>query len=114
MRIASFNLENLDLVSRSGITIEERAEILRPQLERLRADILCLQEVNGQRVGDEERRSPHALNTLLKHTPYETFHRASTSGPGGSGLADVHNLVILSRQPIRAHRDTCRRSPTGL
>jgi len=104
MRIASFNLENLELASRSGVTIEERADILRPQLERLRADILCLQEVNGERSGHEERRSLHALDSLLKGTLYETFHRVTTSGPGGSGVADVHNLVILSRQPILAHR----------
>jgi endonuclease/exonuclease/phosphatase family metal-dependent hydrolase len=105
MRIASFNLENLELVSRSGVTIEERADILRPQLERLRADILCLQEVNGQRAGQEEKRSAYALDFLVRGTPYETFHRATTTGPGGGGLADVHNLVTLSRQPIRAHRE---------
>ncbi len=105
MRIASFNLENLELVSRSGVTIEERADILRPQFERLRADILCLQEVNGQRLEHEAQRSPHALDSLLKGTPYETFHRATTSGPSGSGVADVHNLVILSRKPILAHRE---------
>ncbi len=105
MRIASFNLENLDLVSRSGVTIEERADVLRPQLGRLRADILCLQEVNGQRSGHEVHRSPHALDALLQGTPYETFHRATTSGPGGSGVAGVHNLVILSRKPILAHRE---------
>ncbi len=105
MRIASFNLENLELVSRSGVTIEERADILRPQLERLRADILCLQEVNGQRSGHEEHRSVHALDALLKETPYQSFHRVTTSGPGGSGVADVHNLVILSRRPILAHRE---------
>ncbi len=105
MRIASFNLENLELVSRSGVTIEERADILRPQLERLRADILCLQEVNGQRSGHEEHRSVHALDALLKETPYRSFHRVTTSGPGGSGAADVHNLVILSRRPILSHRE---------
>jgi endonuclease/exonuclease/phosphatase family metal-dependent hydrolase len=105
MRIASFNLENLELASRSGVTIEERADILRPQLERLRADILCLQEVNGQRAGHEAQRSAYALDALLKGTPYETFYRATTSGPGGAGLADVHNLVTLSRQPVRSHRE---------
>ncbi len=105
MRIASFNLENLELVSRSHVTIEERADILRPQFERLRADILCLQEINGQRTGHEEHRSLHALDTLLKGTPYETFHRVTTIGRSGSGVADVHNLVILSRRPILAHRE---------
>ena len=69
------------------------------------APFLCLQEVNGQRSEQEEHRSPHALDLLLQGTPYETFHRATTSGPGGSGVADVHNLVILSRPPILAHRE---------
>ena len=104
MRIASFNLESLDLLSRSGVTIEERADVLRPQLERLRADVICLQEVNSQRAAHEEHRSLHALDLLLKGTPYEAFHRATTRGPGGSGVADVHNLVILSRHPVISHR----------
>ena len=104
MRIASFNLESLDLLSRSGVTIEERADVLRPQLDRLRADVICLQEVNGQRAAHEEHRSLHALDLLLKGTPYEAFHRATTRGPGGSGVADVHNLVILSRHPVISHR----------
>lgn len=105
MRIASFNLESLELRSRSGVTIEERVEILRPQLERLRADVICLQEVNGQRAAHEDRRSLHALDSLLKGTPYEAFHRVATLGPAGSGVADVHNLVVLSRRPILSHRE---------
>jgi endonuclease/exonuclease/phosphatase family metal-dependent hydrolase len=105
MRIASFNLENLDWRSPSGVTIEERAEILRPQLERLRADVLCLQEVNGQRTAHEELRSLHALDFLLKGTSYESFHRAATLSPSGAGAVDVHNLVILSQPRILAHRE---------
>ena len=57
MRIASFNLESLEPVSRAGVPLGERAEILRPQLERLRADVICLQEVNGQRGPGEQLRS---------------------------------------------------------
>ncbi len=105
MRIASFNLENLDLRTRSGVTIEQRADILRPQLERLRADVICLQEVNGQRAAHEDHRSLRALDSLLKGTSYEAFHRVTTHGPAGSGVADVHNLVVLSRRPILSHRE---------
>jgi len=41
---------------------------------------------------------------LLQGTGYETFQRASTTGPSGRGVASVHNLVTLSRFPIRQHR----------
>ena len=105
MRIASFNLESLEPVSRAGVPLGERAEILRPQLERLRADVICLQEVNGQRGPGEQLRSLHALDDLLKGTPYQSYERVSTTGSEGSGVADVHNLVILSHYPIVAHRE---------
>jgi hypothetical protein len=90
MRVATFNLESLDA------PVAPRARLLRPALERLDADILCLQEVNGQKVGG--RRMLAALDELLLGTPYAGFHRASTRF--GKGVADVHNLVTLSRFPI--------------
>lgn len=104
MRIATFNLESLEPVSRGGVTIAERASVLRPQLERLDADVLCLQEVNGQRRPGEQTRALLALETLLAGSRYADHHRVATSSSHG-GVADVHNLVILSRQPIVAHRE---------
>ena len=104
MRIATFNLESLDLPPRAAMPLEARAEILRPALERLRADILCLQEVNGQHVPGERDRTLAALDRLLAGTRYAGYARAATTGPTGHGAADVHNLVTLSRYPIRAHR----------
>ena len=53
-RIATFNIENLDedKNDRDGNivrpTFSERAAVLRPAIERLRADIICFQEVHGQ------------------------------------------------------------------
>ena len=38
-------------------------------------------------------------------TPYAGYHRAATTGPGGHGVADVHNLVTLSRWPIIESRE---------
>jgi len=105
MRIATFNLESLDLASGDGLALENRLDILRPQLQRLEADILCLQEVNGQRRRGMDRRSLEALDVLLAGTRYATYARVATSGPGGHGVADVHNLVTLSRLPIRSHRE---------
>lgn len=67
--IAVFNLENLDDADRPP-TLCERIAVMRPQLVRLNADILCLQEVNGQ----EEPGHPHSLmvlGKLLAGTPYD-------------------------------------------
>jgi endonuclease/exonuclease/phosphatase family metal-dependent hydrolase len=105
MRIATFNLESLDLPPKASVALEERAEILRPQLERVDADILCLQEVNAQRRSGAEMRTLEALDSLLAGTKYERYARASTSGPAGHGAADVHNLVTLSRWPIERHSE---------
>jgi endonuclease/exonuclease/phosphatase family metal-dependent hydrolase len=54
--------------------------------------------------GEPERRLG-ALDLLLKGTRYETYHRATTSGANGRGVASVHNLVTLSRFPIRQRRE---------
>lgn len=109
MRIASFNLENLERISRAGVTLAQRASLLRPQLQRLRADIVCLQEVNSQRLPGSRTRSLLALDELLEGTRYQAYHCVSTAASAGGkleggNLADVHNLVILSRFPIAAHR----------
>lgn len=101
MRLATFNLESLDLPPRASRPIEARVEMLRPELERAAADILCLQEVNGQHMPDSPDRVLAALDQLLEGTPYASFARASTLSPGGHGVADVHNLVTLSRWPIQ-------------
>lgn len=105
MRLATFNVESLDLPPKAKIPLAVRAEALRPALARLDADILCLQEVNGQHVPDRPERVLAALDQLLEGTPYASYERISTRGPDGLGVADVHNLVTLSRYPIRAGRE---------
>jgi len=105
MRISTFNLESLDLPPKAHVSIEARAEILRPALARLDADVLCLQEVNSQRVAGGKARALVALDRLLEGTRYATYQRAFTTAPGGEGAADVHNLVMLSRWPIREVRE---------
>jgi Predicted extracellular nuclease len=72
---------------------------MRPQLLRLNADILCLQEVNGQEEVGHPRRLL-ALDSLLQETQYAGFHRVSTMAESGSGVYDERNLVILSRYEI--------------
>lgn len=105
MRLASFNLESLDVAPKGGPALEERIAVLRPQLERIAADILCLQEVNGQKLPGRSERSLDALERLLAGTPYAGFERASTRGHDGRGVLDVHNLVVLSRWPLRTVRE---------
>ncbi|MCC7252508.1 endonuclease/exonuclease/phosphatase family protein, partial [Hyphomicrobium sp.] len=98
MRVATFNIESLDA------PVAPRAGVLRPMLERLDADIVCLQEVNAQHVPGSRDRVFAALDELMKGTRYEQFDRAATHLTGRAGPADVHNLVTLSRFPIRTSR----------
>lgn len=99
-RLATFNLENLDADGAGGLSLDERAALLRPQLARLRADILCLQEVNGRDRPDGSRDLAH-LDRLIEGTPYAGYARAVTAGRHGKVL-DKHNLVVFSRYAITA------------
>ncbi len=116
MRIATFNLENLDLPPKAALPLETRAEVLRPELQRLRADVLCLQEVNGQHIHGQPGRHLVALDALLEGTEYAGFNRAVShvqpQGREGTAqieqsapISDVHNLVTLSRYPIVSVRE---------
>lgn len=103
-RLATFNLENLDWSATRSEAFARRTDALRPVLEALDADILCLQEIHGQRLHKHAPRQYLALDKLLDSTRYAGFHRATTVRPGGDAPADVHNLAILSRWPIQAQR----------
>ena len=100
MRVATFNLENLD--ETKNPSLEERIAILRPQLLRLNADILCLQEVNGQEM-PREKRQLLALKALLAGTPYSDFAMATTV-TSNDEVFDLRNLVILSKYPLLSSR----------
>jgi endonuclease/exonuclease/phosphatase family metal-dependent hydrolase len=102
LRIATFNLENLDDKPGQRPTLDERISVMRPQLVRLNADILCLQEVNGQEEPGHPRRLL-ALEKLLASTPCAGYHRVSTMTADGTQVYDVRNLVILSRYEITEH-----------
>lgn len=101
LRIATFNLWNFD--DRDGLrpSIDERIAVMRPQLVRINADVLCLQEVNGQR--DHQSIRLRALNRLLEGTPYAGFNRIATHDEDGR-IYDDRNLVILSRFEILDHQ----------
>jgi endonuclease/exonuclease/phosphatase family metal-dependent hydrolase len=96
MRIATFNVENLD--EESSPALSERIAILRPQLLRLNAGVLCLQEVHGQERAGQPR-SLLALHALIEGTPYQGFNITYTETSADQAY-DKRNLVILSRHPI--------------
>lgn len=100
IRIATFNMESLDEPPRGRASLDDRIRALRPQLQRLRADVLCLQEVNGQPDATGGPRTLAALERVIKDTAYERYHMVATQSPSGRGVRDRHNLVILSRYPI--------------
>ncbi len=102
LRIATFNLENFDDKPGESPSLAERVSIMKPQLIRLNADILCLQEVNGQ----EQQGKPRALSalaSLIQGTIYEGYSVVYTVTTKGEPY-DVRNLVLLSRFPISTHK----------
>lgn len=102
IRIATFNMENLDDKQGQTPTLDERIAIMKPQLIRMNADILCLQEVHGQEVPGEPRRLL-ALNRLLENTQYVDYNQVSTMTADGAQVYDERNLVIISRFEIAEH-----------
>lgn len=102
LRIVTFNLENLDDTgdrdSRNP-TLAERIEVLRPQLNRIPGDVLCLQEVHAQEPTGSPPRELTALDELLEQTEYSEFHRATTMSGDGDPY-DQRNLIVLSRFPL--------------
>jgi endonuclease/exonuclease/phosphatase family metal-dependent hydrolase len=100
LRIATFNLENLDDRPQAGSDFTDRLTVLRPQFARLRADVLCLQEVNAR--DGEAGRHLSALDGLLEGSDYASYQRVVSLNRAGRRMSDRHNLVILSRFPIVA------------
>lgn len=107
LRLATWNLENFDERPGSGEP-GQRIAALRPTLDALRADVLCLQEVGAERLVKRTPRALHLLDELLDGTPYARFHRVAAGLPGG-GLSNIHNLVVLSRFPVTAHEEVAHR-----
>ena len=110
MRIATFNLESLDLAPGGEAALARRIAVLAPQIDRLSADILCLQEVNAQRLGGQTAPRPAprqlaALKQLLAATKAADWPLVASSGPAGKGPAEVHNLAIVSRLPLLRSRE---------
>lgn len=103
MKLATFNMESFGFDRYDAAALKPRLEALRPRIMELEADILCLQEVNAQKVKGCSHRQFPALERLLAGTPYETYHRVASERAPGKGPGDKHNLVLLSRYPISEH-----------
>jgi len=98
-RVATFNLENWDeTASGDRPSLDERIALTRPQIRRLRANIVCFQEINGQeRTG--EPRGLAALEALLEGTELAGAELVSTRTVAGE-VYDERNLVVASRFPV--------------
>jgi endonuclease/exonuclease/phosphatase family metal-dependent hydrolase len=103
VRIATFNLENVDETPAGRRpTLAERIALVRPQIVRLRADIVCFQEVSGQERPGQPR-ALLALAELLAGTSLQGASVISTQ-PAGGGVYDERNVVVVTRLPVTAHR----------
>jgi endonuclease/exonuclease/phosphatase family metal-dependent hydrolase len=103
IRIATFNLENFDETPAGRRpTLAERIALMKPQIVRLRADIACFQEVNGQERPGQSR-ALLALAELLAGTNLQGANVISTE-PAGGGVYDERNVVVVTHLPVTAHR----------
>lgn len=109
LRIATFNLENLDdaVPGRNDPSLAARIEIMRPQLRRVDADILCLQEIHSQE--NDATRTLRALDQLLAGTQYADYARQTSLTTVGE-LYNERNLVTLSRVPFSSDAEIFRAS----
>lgn len=99
IRIATFNLENWDEVA-AGVrpSLAERIALMKPQILRLDADIVCFQEVHGQERPGQPR-ALLALSELLAGTGLEGAFVESTKTEDGE-VFNERNLVIVSRHAV--------------
>ncbi|MEJ2766856.1 endonuclease/exonuclease/phosphatase family protein [Photobacterium sp. MCCC 1A19761] len=99
MKIATFNVENLDYDETPGNeAFANRLTPLRQMLIRIDADILCLQEVHSQKNDDNEKKLD-ALIELIEGTPYHDYHRQHTTTADGQPMHE-RNLIVLSKYPF--------------
>ncbi|MET8874133.1 endonuclease/exonuclease/phosphatase family protein [Nocardia sp. NPDC004604] len=103
LRIATFNVENFDetVPNASTPSLADRIAVMRPQLERLRADILCLQEVHGQERPGQPR-ALLALAELLSGTKLAGANIVSTQTANGE-VFDQRNLVLVTSLTVTGH-----------
>ncbi|MCT2546977.1 endonuclease/exonuclease/phosphatase family protein [Streptomyces atratus] len=103
IRIATFNLENLDETAPTAHpSLAERVKLMKPQISRLRADIACFQEVHGQERPGQPR-ALLALKELLAGTSLDGSNLISTK-PENDAVFDMRNLVVATHLPVIKHQ----------
>jgi endonuclease/exonuclease/phosphatase family metal-dependent hydrolase len=103
LRIATFNLENLDETGPGEQpSLAERVALMKPQIVRLRADVVCFQEVNGQERPGQPR-ALLALAELLDGTNLAGAAMTSTK-PEDAAVYDERNLVVVTHLPVLSRR----------
>ena len=101
VRVATFNLENFDeTAAGTRPSLDERIALMRPQIVRLRADIVCFQEVHGQERPTQPR-ALLALPRLLQGTNLDGATLVSSLDSTGS-IANERNLVVATHHSILA------------
>jgi len=100
-RIATFNVENLDETAPGERpSLAERVVLMKPQIVRLRADVVCFQEVHGQERPGQPR-ALLALAELLAGTNLQGANVVSTK-PQHDAVYNERNLVVVSHLPVLA------------
>jgi endonuclease/exonuclease/phosphatase family metal-dependent hydrolase len=101
VRVATFNLENFDETPAGARpSLDERIALMRPQIVRLRADVVCFQEVHGQERPGQPR-ALLALPRLLEGTNLDGATLVSSLDSTGS-IANERNLVVATHHSILA------------
>jgi endonuclease/exonuclease/phosphatase family metal-dependent hydrolase len=99
VRVATFNLENFDETGAGARpSLDERIALMRPQIVRLRADIVCFQEVHGQERPGQPR-ALLALPRLLEGTNLEGANLVSSLDSNGD-IANERNLVVATHHQV--------------
>jgi endonuclease/exonuclease/phosphatase family metal-dependent hydrolase len=108
IRIGTFNLENFDETAAGARpSLAERIALMKPQINRLAADIICFQEVNGQKPPGQPR-ALLALAQLLHGTALEDAFVEPTKTDDGQGeVFQERNLVVVTRHEVK-HREQLR------
>jgi exonuclease III len=108
LRIATFNVENLDDKPSLKPTLSERIALMRPQLIRINADILCLQEVNGQK-----EQGPARLQVLEKFLAKRVMVPCERTIPEPARFSLLHHgkgamldHILVSRSLLEFYRHT--------
>lgn len=103
VRVATFNLENLDETGPGQApSLADRIALMRPQIVRLRADIVCFQEVHGQERPGQPR-ALLALTELLAGTNLDGAALVSTK-PEDDAVYNERNLVVATHLPVLSRR----------